>query len=170
MDGADDYLLEVATDTAFEDVVHTEATEATSITVKGAFPGDGATYYWRVFARNAAGESEGENIESFVSTTPEEASHSVEAGATPASKQTAPERPDQEEDLGPVPEMLKAVKAEVGAEVTGDEEYFREEAELGVQHEGIGLVAFLIGLPKGFPVPPVLVAKTANPTSVAEPA
>lgn len=138
---ATDYLLEVASDTAFEHLVHSETTTATSATVADVFATDGTTYYWRVFTRNAAGESSGENIESFVSVTPEE-SHTpaTQPGATPASKQhDVPEHPDREEDMGPVPEMLKAITAEVGAEVTGDDKYYEEEAELGVQHEGIGV-------------------------------
>ena len=54
----------------------------------------------------------------------------------PAEPETAPERPAVEEDMGPVPELLKAAGAEAAAEATGDESLVEEE--LGVQPEGIG--------------------------------
>lgn len=167
VDGAAEYVLEVATDPAFEQVVHTETTTDTSATVTEAFTTDGTTHFWRVIARNEAGESHGENIESFISVTPdvahqhharpdqaerlgplgeamtEKSPMGRRATAKPASKGAELEHPDKEEDLGPAPELLKAVSAGVAAEVTEDEDYYEKEAELGVQHEGIGVAAVM---------------------------
>ena len=62
----------------------------------------------------------------------------------PAEPQTpAPERPVEGEDMGPVPELLKAATVEAAAEATGEEEFFEAERALGVQHEGIGAAQVL---------------------------
>lgn len=135
VEGATDYALEVAEDAAFDEVVFEQATGGdTSITVTDVFAQDGRTYYWRVFARNVAGESPGDLVESFISVSADEA-----AAATAQHV----EHPDEEEDLGPAIELHKAAAAEVAAEVTGEEKYFEAEAKLGVQHEGIGAAQIL---------------------------
>ena len=150
---ATEYVLEVATDTAFETIIFAESVgEATSITVADVFPTDEGTYYWRVFSRNAAGESHGDVIESFISGTSEMASEvlvnpdqaesfgPLAAAAMPVEK---PVSPNQEEEVGPLPGLLKATAAEVAAEVSDADEAYAAEAELGVQHEGIGAASIL---------------------------
>lgn len=141
------YRLEVATDPAFEHVVYEHTLDGTEHTADGLAPAEQTTYYWRVFSRGPAGESHGEVIESFIRLP----AHATPAPtdppeATPApayTDPTVPERPDHEEDLGPAPELLKAVTAGAAAEVTGDAEYYAEELAQGVQHEGIGVAQIL---------------------------
>lgn len=150
---ATEYYLEVASDTTFETLVYEENVgDVTAVTIADVFPTDKGTYYWRVFSRNAAGESHGDVVESFISSTPDAAEAVVNPGqagadpfATAATPGTAekPVSPDQEEDVGPLPGLLKANVAEVAAEVTGAEEAYEAEAELGVQHEGVGAASIL---------------------------
>ena len=140
------YRLEVATDTDFDTVVYAETVEGTEHTV-GGLTGDGQqTFYWRVITETAAGESHGEVIESFISPPFGEVPAATEhpaATPAPAYAEGTPERPRQEEDLGPGAEMVKAVAAGATAEVTGSAEAYAEEAAQGVQHEGIGVAQIL---------------------------
>ncbi len=123
--GALEYHVEVAEDTAFEQIVFDDKVEdATSLHVGQAFPVDEATYYWRVFARNEAGWSEGEHIESFIS-------------GSEARAATGLHDPDDDESLGPMTELVKASNIEMAADVTQSEKYFRKEREMGVAHEGV---------------------------------
>lgn len=149
---ATEYYLEVASDTDFEMLIYEDNVgDVTSVTVADVFPMDEATYYWRIFSRNAAGESHGDVVESFISGTPEEAQESLivpdvveEFGPMAAVGQTEkPVNPDQEEEVGPLPGLFKATAAEVAAEVTDSEEAYAAEAELGVQHEGVGAASIL---------------------------
>ncbi|HMB94007.1 MAG TPA: hypothetical protein VKP65_24365 [Rhodothermales bacterium] len=155
VEAATEYFLEVASDTTFETLVFAENVgDTTSITVADVFPTDEGTYYWRVFSRNAAGESHGDVVESFISGTPDDAAASLVspdqaegfgplAAVANPSKTEKPVNPDQEEEIGPLPGLLKANVAEVAAEVTGAEEAYQAEAELGVQHEGVGAASIL---------------------------
>lgn len=61
----------------------------------------------------------------------------------PEPQTPAPTRSVEEEDMGPVPELLKAATVEAAAEVTGEAEFFEAEEQLGVQHEGIGAAQVL---------------------------
>lgn len=151
--GATGYRLEVASDTAFEAVVYEEGIAAESEegiisrTLEGMFAPDGATYYWRVFSQNEVGESEGENIESFIAGTPEQAAQHIE-------------RPDHEERLGPLTELitggsedmlhLQRREGQPAAVTTPEadtpEEFYAAEDAMAVQHEGIEagqIVAFV---------------------------
>lgn len=134
------YRLEVASDTVFNDIVYEETTTATTVSVSEIFPTDGTTFFWRVFATNEAGESRGENIESFISHTAEEAARHII-------------RPDHKERLGPVTELVTGgsedmlhLRRKEGTprdvtidvpEQTGSEEFHMAEDHAGVQHEGI---------------------------------
>jgi hypothetical protein len=152
---ATEYYLEVASDTTFETLVYEENVgDVTSVTIADVFPTDEATYYWRIFSRNAAGESHGDVVESFISGTPDEATESLVipdeaegfgplAAVASPSQTERPVSPDQEEEAGPLPGLLKANVAEVAAEVTGAEEAYEAEAALGVQHEGVGAASIL---------------------------
>jgi uncharacterized membrane protein len=126
VDGADSYHLQVATDNHLHDLVYEQDLEATEHTAEDVFETDGATYFWSVEARNDAGWSDEEYVESFVSGTAED----VEAVAA------SPE-PNDEEDYGPAGELVRAAAAEMAAEATGSEAYFEAERERGVAHEGI---------------------------------
>lgn len=120
------YTLQVAADRLFEDVVfEKEVGYATSFTVSGRFITDDRTYFWRVFGLDKQGRWHGEEIiESFISGTREDvALHTVS--------------PDRREELGPVAELFRATSVEAAAEVTGAPEYFEQEAQMGVAHEGI---------------------------------
>ena len=124
VEGAAAYRIEVASDTTFETLIlERDLGEATSLTATDVFPADGATYYWRVFARNEAGESHGEAIESFISGTPEEAAqHFVQ--------------PDQAEEFGPVGVLVTEGHREVmHGDFQGPEAL---DNLVGVQYEGIG--------------------------------
>ena len=81
------------------------------MTVKDTFETDGRLYYWRVLAKNAAGWSHGENVESFVGVTAEVAAQ----GVLP---------PDLIEPGGPLAQLVEAeaqemVLSEEGVEVEG---------------------------------------------------
>lgn len=123
VDGATRYQLEVATEQEFEDLVVNRVVEgATSVTLKEAFEPDGTIYFWRVLAGDDAGWSNGDHVESFVSSTPEE-------GAKDLS------RPD--ELLGPYPALIRSATAEAAAEVTGEESLLEHDLEMGVEHENV---------------------------------
>ncbi len=131
VEGALDYRLEVAADTAFTQIVFEKTVaEATTLHVTDAFPPDEATFFWRVFARNAAGETYGEVIESFISGTAEDAARHLQ-------------QPDRQEQLGPLPELLsEGVHKAYESWSEADPEAAQEE-DLGVQHEGVGVAGIL---------------------------
>ena len=120
------YTLQIASDTSFENVVYeADPGMRTTHTVEGGLPIDESTYFWRIVAEDADGNLHGEaNIESFISGTLDE--EEMELGA-----------PDQAEEYGPIEQLVRGARAEVGAEVTHGIHYVEEEAELGVEHEGI---------------------------------
>jgi hypothetical protein len=122
--GAADYVLQVAADTQFDQVVFEEGTgDATSLTVYDVFPVDGKSYYWRVIARDSEGvEGTADHVESFVSGTAEAAVAGLE-------------RPD--ERFGPAPALFRSAAADVAAELGGEDAFAAEEAAHGVQHEGV---------------------------------
>lgn len=120
------YFLEIATDPSFETVVYEKNVgDATNIKLEEAVPADGKTYFWRVFAGNEHGWSEGENIESFLAGT-EDILEQGELGS-----------PDIDEEYGPAAMLFRGAAAEVVADVTGSDAAIREEQELGVAHEGV---------------------------------
>lgn len=125
VEGAGEYVLQVASDQSFDEIVYEQNTgRETAATVEHVFETDERTYFWRVEAHNEAGWSHGENIESFLSGTAEDAeTHAVS--------------PEEEEEYGPVGAISKAAAVEVAADVTGDEELFEREQEMGVAHEGV---------------------------------
>lgn len=164
--GARGYRLEVAADRSFESVEYRKDVDAgtTAVTVDGTFAPDERTYFWRVLVKGEESWSPGEVIESFISGTADdvvvhasppyrsapvgplaallsEGSDAVlflpsrdagrrrQAGATAASS--------REEAFGPAGELLRAASAEVAADLTGEEEYYEAEEELGIEHEGI---------------------------------
>ncbi len=119
---ADRYLLQVASDTRFDEIVLEEdAGQKTALTVADFFPTDDRTYFWRVLAENEAGWCPGQRVESFVSATQEEADHYM----------TVPD-----EELGPVTELVRAASADVRAELGAGDRY-EKEVETGVAEEGI---------------------------------
>ena len=125
VDTAKAYFVEVASDTHFESVVFEQNVgEANNIQLEQVLPPDGQTYYWRVFAWNDNGWSEGENISSFISATEEE------AASQPAS-------PDADEEFGPAARLFRGAAVEVAADLSDSEAMLRSEIELGVAHEGV---------------------------------
>ncbi|TCS97940.1 S8 family serine peptidase, partial [Pseudofulvimonas gallinarii] len=53
--GADEYLVEIATDAAFTDIIHSDVTLGTSLAVGGL--STSTRYYWRVVAQNGCGSA-----------------------------------------------------------------------------------------------------------------
>ncbi len=123
VEGALRYQLEIATDQDFENLVVDRIVESdSSITLQGTFPTDGTLFFWRVLAGDDRGWSNGEHVESFVSSTPEDASHQLS-------------RPD--ETYGPYPALIRSASVGAAAEVTGQEKLLEQEEEMGVEHEGV---------------------------------
>ena len=125
VEGATEYELEVSPEPSFEPLIVKQNLERrTDVTVMNVFPCDESLFYWRVLAKGAGGWSPGEHVESFLSCedVPDE----------PASG-----TPDEKEDLGPAAALFKSASVEAAAEVTDDDELYRQEAIDGVQHEGI---------------------------------
>ncbi len=124
--GARAYLVQIATDTDFRQVVLEESAGAeTSLRLQDAFPEDRTTFYWRVFAQGEGGESPGEHVESFIAMTPDEV-------------QAAPVvEPDTEESLGPGAALVKAAGAEAAAEATGSDKAAVQANAMGVEPEGV---------------------------------
>ena len=131
-----EYVLQVAADAAFEEVLlDLNVGDAVECTVPDFF-GDERTYYWRVRAREHGNAEWGPfSDQVHFSVEPLEA---TTAPKSPEAASAGPARPDREEDLGPAPGLLKSVAAEVAAEVTGEEEYYEMEEEMGVEHENVG--------------------------------
>jgi hypothetical protein len=124
VEGAEHYLVEVAEDAPFHEVVVQEEVDGTSLSLD-ALPTDDGLYYWRVLTRRGGEWSHGDRIESFVSTSPDQ----VHAGSG--------EAPDRSESYGPVAELVSFAGTEAAAEATGDEARFAREREMGVAHEGV---------------------------------
>lgn len=125
VEAADTYRLQVAEDTSFNTVVFEQAVDATEFTVADTFPTDEQTFFWRVLAKNEAGWSRGERVESFLSASPED-----------VDKHLA--QPDTEEEMGPVTELVKAASRQAVAEVSdSDADRLEQEKEMGVAYEGI---------------------------------
>jgi hypothetical protein len=126
MPGADDYLVEVAEDAAFHEVVVQEQVEGTALQLP-ELPTDGKLYYWRVITERGADWSHGDRIESFVSVTADQLRTADGDGSAP----------DREEDYGPAAELFSAAGTEAAAEAAGGEKRFAEERRMGVAHEGV---------------------------------
>lgn len=125
VEGAEQYLVQVARDTSFADVAFGRETGETSLALGADVPADGNTYFWRVIARVGTRSSAGERIESFMP---------LDDATFAASPEV---EPDGKESLGPVVELFKAAGAEAASEVTGSRASAEAEADLGVEHEGV---------------------------------
>lgn len=124
-EGATTYRIEVARDTAFEDLLlEQELGPATRVTLKGLAPLDGQTYYWRVLTGDGTGWSEGEHVESFISGTPD-------------VMQERDARPEDDEALGPVGALFRASSVQAAAEISSDDPDAVVAAEAGVEREGV---------------------------------
>ena len=144
-DAGDDleYALELAANSTFEDVLLTlDVGDALDVTVSD-LPDQHGAYFWRMRSKPKDSETWGPYGEGAMFSVGEEPADvpSTDAYGKPGS--AAPVRPDVQEDLGPVPGMLKGISTEVAAEVTGDSEYYAQEEELGVEHEAIGVSQIL---------------------------
>lgn len=126
VEGVREYRVQVSSDASFEDIILDRTTgDRTHLEVSDAFALDEETYYWRVLARGSDGRVHGEdNVETFISGTATDRASLIES-------------PDQEEEYGPAERLFKGAAVEAAAEVTGAETYEEEEAELGVEHEGV---------------------------------
>jgi hypothetical protein len=126
IEGAVRYSVQVASDTSFDQIAYeADAGLKTTHTAEGVIPVDENTYFWRIVAEDSGGTFHGEdNIQSFISGTVAEERMNLAA-------------PDQDEEYGPLEPLVRGARAEVGAEVTHGIQYVGEEAELGVEHEGI---------------------------------
>lgn len=120
------YRIEIARTSDFEEVLYvSKPLQRTEFTLRDELPADEETYYWRVLVETADGTVHGaDNIESFVSASDENAASDIA-------------QPDQDEAIGPLGRMLHGAAAEVAAEVTHAPKWIEEEAELGVEHEGV---------------------------------
>jgi len=129
VEGAEGYEIQVARDRKFSDLVVSIAVDAiTRRTVRGAFEDvESAGFYWRMRSERDDTFGPFGTPAQFIVATPD----MLEAMAAVAS------RPDAEETYGPVAELFRAASLEVRAEVTGSEEYRKQEEEMGVEHEGI---------------------------------
>ncbi len=120
---ATSYLLEVATDAGFEDVVlEQEISGRSSLTVSNVFSTDDTLYYWRVLAANEAGWSNGDKVESFIAAAPD--APLLHAGS-----------PD--ESFGPLAGLARGSIAEAAGELTGEGKYKAEQVRLGVEHDRV---------------------------------
>lgn len=129
VEGTDAQRLEVAAASDFETLVVEEDVEGDACDLGGRFEADDHTYYWRVLARDERGWSRGERVQSFVAGTAEERA---------AVQDTKTERPDEDEELGPYPELVGSAGAEAVAEMTGRERAkLDEELRQGVAQEGV---------------------------------
>lgn len=127
-----EYVLQVAADANFDEVLlDLNVGEAVECTVPDLFTEDDVTYHWRVRARRSGEDAWGPFSEPTQFT--------IETLEAATAGPSSPARPDREEDLGPAPGLLKSVAVEVAAEVTGEEEYYEMEEELGVEHENVGV-------------------------------
>lgn len=124
--GASSYRVQIADSPSFDTLAFEEIVEdGTDLVVEDELSLDERTYYWRVLARDEEGRLHGEdNVESFISGTPDDEDLHL---ATP----------DAEEEYGPAARLFRGAKAEAAAELTHDQKYVDEEAELGVEHEGV---------------------------------
>lgn len=125
VDTATAYFVEVATDTDFATVIFEQNVgDVNNILLEQVLPQDGQTYYWRVFAWNENGWSEGENISSFICATEEELSGQFVS-------------PDVDEEYGPAARLFRGAAVEVAADLSDSDAILRSEMELGVAHEGV---------------------------------
>jgi hypothetical protein len=127
VDHAVEYRLEISEESTFDTLVLEETITGgttTALNLAGRFPTDEVTLFWRVMARNDAGWSPGDRVESFISGTQADAALHLK-------------RPDDDEHYGPFPQLIKSGAAEVAGEVTGKEKFFAQEEAEGVQHEGV---------------------------------
>ncbi|GEM_PF-625933 len=125
VEGALEYRFQVARDSTFQQIILQEDLPGDKTSYGPAsFQADDQTYYWRVVVRTDVGWSAGERVESFVAATREQASLNMA-------------RPDDDERMGPFPELVRSGSTEIKAEFTGRPEYYEEEEAEGVEHEGV---------------------------------
>lgn len=132
VDGAERYTVEIATDTAFEDVVvSADAGADTEITLSGVFAADRTTYFWRVFAHAGETNSPGQRVESFIAED--------RAGIRAENAKGVPERVDERESLGPVAELAASAVKTAANEATArpDDAWADELTAEGVEPEGM---------------------------------
>ena len=123
VDGASSYILEVAVDARFSDIVLQEDVgNQTAVTVGGYFPTDNRSFFWRVLAKYGEQTSGERRIESFVAATEEDSRRALG-------------RPSEE--MGPVTELVRAASADVSAKMLEPEGRFEQEKEMGVAYEGV---------------------------------
>lgn len=130
--GAERYTVEVAHDTAFQDLaLSAEAGLATEVTLESAFAADGSTYFWRVLARAGEASSPGERVESFIAQTPAD----LRAGDVHG----AAEQIDRREDLGPAAELASSAGTTAANEATAqpDDAWADELTAEGIEPEAV---------------------------------
>ena len=129
---AERYTVEVATDTAFGNVVvATDAGSDTEITLAGVFAADRTTYFWRVRAHAGDLSSPGQHVESFMAEDRAEIHVEDAKGASEQMKDT--------QHLGPIAELTSSMATTVAHEVTAwsDEAWADELTAEGVEPEGM---------------------------------
>lgn len=120
------YVLQVASSASFDEIVLEETLDAetTEAAVAGFFPTDQQTFFWRVLSSNEGEASPGQNVESFIAATEEDARrHGGLAG--------------RNEDMGPVTELVRSAKQDVSSRVFSEADQFEREKEVGVAYEGV---------------------------------
>ncbi len=119
---AEAYRLQVAPTTRFEDpVIDTEVGEETAVTIGNHLPTDGQTFFWRVLAGSEAEWRKKSSVESFITTTADEAEH---------------EAPVPDEIESPVTTLARASRPEV-EEAFDFTDQLKKEKERGVAYEGV---------------------------------
>lgn len=130
--GAERYTVEVARDTAFQDiVVSSDASLDTEISLAGVFAADSSTYYWRVLAVSGEATSAGERVESFIVQD--------DANLRAGDVQGAVEQIDRREDLGPAAELASSTGTTAANEATAqpDDAWADELTAEGVEPEDV---------------------------------
>jgi hypothetical protein len=133
-EAADRYLVQIATDAAFGEVIFEQEVpcETVALVVRRHFPEDDGLFYWRVRAGDAGGWSEGEHIEAFTSGTAEQVGRFAV--------------PDIDEPFGPVAALFSVATLESIAEVIPGYRRRAEAALGGERPEGGEVLGVEVGL------------------------
>lgn len=125
---ADGYVVQVAQDTSFEHIVVEERVGGTTFDAAGRFPDDRSEFFWRVMSARGQDLSSGEHVESFIAMTASDVEAAPQANAL-----------EETEDLGPYPELFKAVgqEAKMEAKGGGTAEDMAQAEAMGVEPEGV---------------------------------
>jgi hypothetical protein len=125
VDAAERYILQVAESARFDTIVLEEDVDIhTSVRIADFFPTDEQTFFWRVLSVSGERVSKTQRVESFIVADGEAAE--AYGGL-----------PEQDEDLGPAFELVRAAKDDVPARMVSPEARFEREKEVGVAEEGI---------------------------------